>query len=77
VEVLHFLPFLFPFSLFPFFQQSIIHKRTGRLVTSPTGGLEDDTDDVRKIADAAKKGILRLAAFLSQSLSYDDLFCSK
>eukprot|EP00026_Physarum_polycephalum_P003648 Phypoly_transcript_03661.p1 GENE.Phypoly_transcript_03661~~Phypoly_transcript_03661.p1 ORF type:complete len:548 (+),score=101.48 Phypoly_transcript_03661:27-1646(+) len=31
----------------------------GRLVLSPTGSLGEDTDDVRKVADAAKKGILR------------------
>ncbi|KAJ2720081.1 hypothetical protein GGI07_004830 [Coemansia sp. Benny D115] len=31
----------------------------GRLVLSPTGSLYDDTDDVRKLADAVKKGIAR------------------
>ncbi|KAJ2895690.1 hypothetical protein GGI21_001213 [Coemansia aciculifera] len=31
----------------------------GRLVLSPMGSLDDDTDDVRKIADAVKAGVVR------------------
>ncbi|KAJ1857492.1 hypothetical protein LPJ73_002032 [Coemansia sp. RSA 2703] len=31
----------------------------GRLVLSPTGSLDDDTDDVRKLADAVKAGVTR------------------
>ncbi|KAJ2804408.1 hypothetical protein H4S07_004235, partial [Coemansia furcata] len=31
----------------------------GRLILSPMGSLADDTDDVRKIADAVKAGVLR------------------
>ncbi|KAJ2860435.1 hypothetical protein FB639_005633, partial [Coemansia asiatica] len=31
----------------------------GRLVLSPTGSLDDDTDDVRKLADAVKAGVSR------------------
>ncbi|KAJ2460826.1 hypothetical protein GGI02_005715, partial [Coemansia sp. RSA 2322] len=31
----------------------------GRLVLSPAGSLDDDTDDVRKIADAVKAGVAR------------------
>ncbi|KAJ1721970.1 hypothetical protein LPJ53_003573 [Coemansia erecta] len=31
----------------------------GRLVLSPTGSLDDDTDDVRKLADAVKAGVAR------------------
>ncbi|KAJ1813685.1 hypothetical protein GGH91_004338, partial [Coemansia sp. RSA 2671] len=33
----------------------------GRLILSPMGSLADDTDDVRKIADAVKAGVLRAA----------------
>ncbi|KAJ2798875.1 hypothetical protein H4R20_004657 [Coemansia guatemalensis] len=31
----------------------------GRLVLSPTGSLDDDTDDVRKIYDAVKRGVAK------------------
>ncbi|KAJ2771175.1 hypothetical protein IWQ56_001891 [Coemansia nantahalensis] len=31
----------------------------GRLVLSPTGSLDDDTDDVRKVFDAVKRGVAR------------------
>lgn len=38
------------------------HVSAGRLVLAPTGPLSQDTDDVRNIAEAASKGVLRAKA---------------